>query len=65
MDFHNLQKLQQMAKKVPNCKAKIELLGSYLNRAEDEEGLRDPYYVGYLFYNCFLDLKVETLFLKI
>ena len=54
-----------MAKKVPNCKAKIELLGSYLNRAEDEEGLRDPYYVGYLFYNCFLDLKVETLFLKI
>jgi len=45
MDDSNLIELQQMATALnPSPKCKIELLGSYIGRKEDEI-IQDPYFV--------------------
>lgn len=46
MDEHNLHELQTLAKD-PSQKrcAKIELLGKYIDRSEDQI-IRDPYFVS-------------------
>ncbi|MBN3274980.1 PPAC phosphatase, partial [Polyodon spathula] len=50
MDESNLRELKKKASQVRNCKAKIELLGSY--DPQKQLIIQDPYYVSYHFAVC-------------